>query len=48
MTDQPRTPPNLPPEGQMLIYRDGATQLQVRLDGQTVWLAQFGMATAEG
>jgi hypothetical protein len=32
------------PAGQMLIYRDGATQLQVRLDGQTVWLTQRGLA----
>jgi len=30
--------------GQILIYRDGATQLQVRLDGQTVWLTQRGLA----
>jgi len=28
----------------MLIYRDGATRLQVRLDGQTVWLTQAGIA----
>ena len=28
------------PEGQILIYRDGALDLQVRLDGQTVWLPQ--------
>jgi hypothetical protein len=28
----------------MLIYRDGATHLQVRLDGQTVWLTQAAMA----
>lgn len=40
MTDQLSTPGDLPPEGQMLIYRDGSTQLQVRLDGQTVWLPQ--------
>jgi hypothetical protein len=30
--------------GQMLIYRDGSLNLQVRLDGQTVWLTQAGMA----
>ncbi len=30
--------------GQILIYRDGALNLQVRLDGQTVWLTQAGMA----
>ncbi|NCO40185.1 MAG: hypothetical protein COZ06_12125 [Armatimonadetes bacterium CG_4_10_14_3_um_filter_66_18] len=37
---------NLPasPQGQVLIYRDGALNLQVRLDGQTVWLTQAGMA----
>ena len=29
-----------PPAGQILMYRDGSTQLQVRLDGQTVWLTQ--------
>lgn len=33
-----------PLPGQMLIYRDGALQLQVRLDGQTVWLTQRGLA----
>src|SRR5262249_38790520 len=32
------------PTGQMLIYQDGALNLQVRLDGQTVWLSQIGMA----
>ena len=32
---------NLPaPQGQFLIYTDGASQLQVRLDGNTVWLTQ--------
>lgn len=31
----------LPPEsGQILIYQDGATRLQVRLEGRTVWLPQ--------
>ncbi len=29
-----------PPQGQFLIYADGATQLQVRLEGNTVWLTQ--------
>ena len=29
-----------PPSGQLLIYRDGATELQVRLDGQSVWIPQ--------
>jgi len=33
-----------PPDGQLLIYRDGATRLQVRLDGQSVWLTQAGIA----
>lgn len=32
------------PAGQMLIYHDGAMSLQVRLDGQTVWLTQAAMA----
>ena len=32
---------NLPaPSGQFLIYADGASQLQVRLEGNTVWLTQ--------
>jgi hypothetical protein len=30
----------LPPDGQILIYEDGGLKLQVRLDGQTVWLTQ--------
>lgn len=30
--------------GQVLIYRDGSLQLQVRLDGQTVWLTQRALA----
>jgi hypothetical protein len=29
-----------PPDGQILIYQDGATHLQVRLEGRTVWLSQ--------
>jgi len=29
-----------PPEGQILIYRDGALNLQVRIEGRTVWLPQ--------
>ena len=28
-----------PPPGQRLLDQDGATQLQVRLDGQAVWLS---------
>lgn len=42
--DEQRLPVPLPPGGQILIYRDGATNLQVRLDGQTAWLTQAGMA----
>jgi len=42
--DEASIPAPLPPGGQMLIYRDGATRLQVRLDGQTVWLPQAAMA----
>jgi len=30
--------------GQILIYQDGSTHLQVRLDGRTVWLTQRLMA----
>ena len=41
--DEKELPAPLPPGGQMLIYRDGATNLQVRLDGQTVWLTQAAM-----
>ena len=29
-----------PPDGQVLIYEDGAMHLQVRLEGNTVWLTQ--------
>ena len=36
--------PAEPAGGQILIYRDGSLSLQVRLDGQTVWLTQAGMA----
>jgi hypothetical protein len=32
------------PGGRILIYRDGALDLQVRLDGQTVWLPQRPIA----
>jgi hypothetical protein len=35
-----RTEPPAPPHGQVLIYQDGATRLQVRLEGRTVWLSQ--------
>jgi len=30
----------VPPEGQLLIYQDGALNVQVRIDGETVWLTQ--------
>ena len=40
MTDSPNHPDPAPPEGQILIYQDGATRLQVRLEGETVWLSQ--------
>jgi hypothetical protein len=40
MSDEPQGSPG----GQMIIYRDGTTQLQVRLDGQTVWLTQAQLA----
>jgi len=29
-----------PPAGQLVIYEDGAARLQVRIDGETVWLPQ--------
>ncbi|MEO7993273.1 MAG: virulence RhuM family protein [bacterium] len=32
------------PEGQILIYQDGTLNLQVRLDGATVWLSQKEIA----
>lgn len=38
------SPDPQPPSGQLLIYQEGALQLQVRLDGQTVWLTQAQMA----
>ena len=45
MTDNlPDYPESLPPDGQLLIYQDGTSRLQVRLDGQTVWLTQAAMA----
>jgi len=40
MSDSP-TPP---PSGQVLIYENGAMNLRVRLDGETVWLTQRLMA----
>lgn len=43
MSDAPLSDPPAP-GGQLLIYQDGGRNLQVRLDGQTVWLTQAGMA----
>ncbi len=42
--DEQRVPAPTSPGGNFLIYRDGALNLQVRLDGQTVWLTQAAMA----
>lgn len=40
---------NMPaPQGQFLIYTDGSTRLQVRLDGDTVWLTQKLIAELYG
>jgi hypothetical protein len=36
--------PEAAPNGQILIYQDGGLNLQVRLDGRTVWLPQATMA----
>ena len=33
-----------PAAGQIVIYQDGATRLQVRIEGRTVWLTQTGLA----
>jgi len=44
MTDQQLIPADQPPGGNVLIYRDGGVDLKVRLDGQTVWLSQKGIA----
>jgi hypothetical protein len=38
------TNPEMPPGGQLLIYSDGNMNLQVRIDGNTVWLTQIGIA----
>ena len=40
MAGKTELPEPAPPDGQILIYEDGATRLQVRLDGRTVWLTQ--------
>ncbi|MGK2897661.1 MAG: virulence RhuM family protein [Burkholderiaceae bacterium] len=39
-TEPPEPSAPAPPDGQILIYQDGATHLQVRLEGRTVWLSQ--------
>ena len=38
--------PNLPPQGQFLVYRaeDGQVKIEVRLQGETAWLTQADMA----
>jgi hypothetical protein len=38
--DQSNLPDPIPPAGQILICEDGATRLQVRLEGRSVWLSQ--------
>jgi len=38
--DEPRRGSPSPESGQILIYHDGSTRLQVRLEGRTVWLSQ--------
>ncbi len=43
MTEEPLALTSIP-KGQLLIYQDGGLHLQVRLDGQTVWLTQGQMA----
>ncbi len=40
MPDKPNLPQPFPGDGQVLIYQDGATRLQVRLEGRTVWMPQ--------
>ena len=40
MSDNTEQREPAPPDGQVLIYHDGATQLQVRLEGRSVWLSQ--------
>jgi hypothetical protein len=41
---KPNPPDPQPPSGQLLIYQDSGLELQVRLDGQTVWLTQAAIA----
>ncbi len=40
MRNEPMPSEPVAPDGQILIYNDGATRLQVRLEGHTVWLPQ--------
>ncbi|MDN5869791.1 MAG: virulence RhuM family protein [Nitrococcus sp.] len=40
MSGKGNRPEPTPPDGQLLIYHDGATRLQVRLEGRSVWLPQ--------
>ncbi len=40
MLDKNESPELAPPEGQVLIYQDGATHLQARLEGRSAWLSQ--------
>jgi hypothetical protein len=47
MASKKLQPPVTPPEpspGQVLIFQEAGVRLQVRLDGQTVWLTQLQMA----
>lgn len=40
MPDKLNRPDPIEPAGQILIYQDGATRLQVRLEGRFMWLSQ--------
>lgn len=40
MPDKPSLRDPVTPAGHILIYQDGATRLQVRLEGRSVWLTQ--------
>ena len=33
-----------PPKGQMILYSEGPTNINVRVEGETVWLTQAAMA----
>jgi hypothetical protein len=35
---------NVPPGGQILLYAEGQTNINVRIEGETVWLTQAAMA----